>query len=255
MASDDRNELDDEPHYIYVDYLPSSGWVLTIMSRLLNSANPQLRKTFEQWSETPLKELGIAITTRMHMLGLCVRRLNARVAALREEIAADPSQLDAALSDGYVFRLKDKNLAYELLLDMDSFLFEARSLYELIAKFLVALFDTLFGRTITGAELQSILADKGIDTRWITELRENRNVFVHQTAPWLAVQVDQTRTTFNPVLLKTAATTFDNPDDRVEYDALRAIYDGFVNSITQLHLFIMEQIRAFEAKTEPTARA
>lgn len=29
MASDDQNELDNTPRYIHVDYLPSSGWVLT----------------------------------------------------------------------------------------------------------------------------------------------------------------------------------------------------------------------------------
>ncbi len=253
MASD-QDSPDDAPQFIHINYLSTSGWVLTIMSRLLNSSDPQLRKAFEHWSETPLKELGIAITTRMHMLGLNVRRLNARVTKLREEIAADPSKLDASLSGGYVFPLKDNDLAYELLLDMDSFIFETRSLYEIVGKFLVALFDVLFSRKITEADLQSILAGKGIDTRWITELRENRKLFFHQTAPWLAVQVDQAKTVFNPVLLKNSTTTFDNTDDRVDYDTLRAIYDGFVNSITQLHLFIMEQIRMREAETAAKAR-
>jgi len=155
-----------------------------------------------------------------------------------------------AREPGHFFRLKDNNLAYELLLDMDSFIFKTRSLYELVGKFLVALFDTLFGRTITEAELQSILSDKDIDTRWITGLRENRILFFRQTAPWLAVQVDHTKTAFNPVLLKTAAKTFHKAAERVDYDALRAIYEGFVNSITELHLFIMEQIRALEAQTD-----
>jgi hypothetical protein len=53
--------------------------VLTIMSRLLDSPNPQLRKAFEDWSDTPLLELGFAITTRMQMLGFSIRRLNRRV--------------------------------------------------------------------------------------------------------------------------------------------------------------------------------
>ena len=92
MASD-QDSPGDAPQFIHINYLPSSGWVLTIMSRLLNSSDPQLRKAFEHWSETPLKELGIAITTRMHMLGLSACRLNARVAKLREEIAAAPSKL------------------------------------------------------------------------------------------------------------------------------------------------------------------
>jgi hypothetical protein len=67
------------------------------------------------------------------------------------------------------------------------------------------------------------------------------------------VQVDRAKTAFNPVLLKTAATTLDNPGDRVDYDTLHAIYDGFVNSITQPHLFIMEHIRTLEAETASQA--
>jgi hypothetical protein len=50
-----------------------NGWVLTIMTRLLNSPDPQLRKALEAWSDTPLMELGFAITTRMHILGLCIQ--------------------------------------------------------------------------------------------------------------------------------------------------------------------------------------
>ena len=56
------------------------------------------------------------------------------------------------------------------------------------------------------------------------------------------------------MLLKNSTATFDNTDDRVDYDTLHAIYDGFVNSITQLHLFIMEQIRMLEAETAAKAR-
>jgi hypothetical protein len=78
--------------YLHINYVPETGWVLSIMSRLLNSENPQMRKAFDQWSDTPLKELGVAITTRMHMLGGCVRRLNARVAELRAEITSDIPQ-------------------------------------------------------------------------------------------------------------------------------------------------------------------
>ena len=60
--------------HLHINYVPENGWVLTIMTRLLNSPDPQLHKAFEDWSDTPLMEMGFAITTRMHMLGLCIRR-------------------------------------------------------------------------------------------------------------------------------------------------------------------------------------
>ncbi len=83
------------------------------------------------------------------MLGRCLRRLNARVTELRLELSSDFPQLDACLSKGYAFPFQNKELSYELLLVMDSFIFETRSLYEIMGRFLVALFRVLFDRTLT----------------------------------------------------------------------------------------------------------
>jgi hypothetical protein len=233
--------------HLHISYVPENGWVLTIMTRLLNSPDPQLRKAFEDWSDTPLMELGFAITTRMHMLGLSIRRLNRRVSALRDELNANPTQLEWCLAKGGAFTPKDKELPYELLLDMDSFIFETRSLYEIMGKFLVQLFRALFGKTVTEADLQAILSANNIDTRWIAELRENRKLFFHQTAPWVAVRVEGEEMQFDPVLLKRNVQTFDDPDSFVEFARLREIYDGFVASATELHRFVLEQIRLRES--------
>jgi hypothetical protein len=234
--------------HLHIDYVPENGWVLTIMSRLLYSPDAELRKAFERWSDTPLMELGFAITTRMHMLGLCIRRLNKRVAQLRDELKSDMPKVEDALARQGAFTPRDKDLPYELLLDMDSFVFETRSLYEILGKFLVELFRTLFGRAVTETDLQSILSGNNIDTRWIAELRENRKLFFHETAPWVAVEVKCETMNFDPVLLKRQVITFDDPDSFVSFAQLRDIYDGFVGSVTELHRFIMEQIRLHESK-------
>lgn len=55
--------------YLHVEYSPETGWVLQIMSRLLKSTDPQLREAFDKWSDTPLKELGLAISTRIQYVG------------------------------------------------------------------------------------------------------------------------------------------------------------------------------------------
>ena len=219
------------------------------MSRLLNSPDPQLRKAFEGWSDTPLMELGFAITTRIHMLGLCIRHLNDQVSSLRDELSGDLPQVEWSLAKGGAFTLKDKELPYEQLLEMDSFIFETRSLYEIMGKFLVQLFRALFGKALTEADLQAILSANNIDTRWIADLRENRKLFFHQTAPWVAVRVEGEEMKFDPVLLKRNVQTFDDPDSFVEFARLREIYDGFVASATELHRFVIEQIRLHESAT------
>jgi hypothetical protein len=143
--------------------------------------------------------------------------------------------------------LKDNEPPYELLLDMDSFIFETRSLYEIMGKFLVTLFAVLFDRKMTEPELQIVLSGNDIDTRWITVLRENRKLFFHETAPWLGVQVKREKMSFDPILLKRNTATFDDPDDFVSFASLREIYEGFVSSATMLHQFVMDQIRLHES--------
>lgn len=240
----------EKPTYVHMEYIPASGWVLSIMSRLLSSNSSQMREAFDRWSETPLRELGFAITTRMHILARCILRLNASVARLREEFNSDFPQVEACLAEGYAFHPRDGELPYELLLDMDSFIFESRSLYEIVGKFLVALFAALFDRKITESELREILAAKGIDTRWISELRESRKLFFHETAPWIAVKVQQDGMKVEPVLLKRHMTTFEDPNDLIDFSALREIYEGFVASLTALHQFVMEQIRQHESEAD-----
>jgi hypothetical protein len=232
--------------YLHINYKPSGGWVLSIMARLLNSPDKRLRSAFDEWSETPLKELGFAITTRMYMLGRCIQRLNVSIDELRKELTADPSQLNSCLANRYAFMLRDDDLAYELLLEMDSFLFESRSLYEVMGKFLRTLFHVLFARTVSEAELLSILSTAGIGLEWVEELRENRKFFFHETAPWLAVKRENG--VFNPVLLKRNTVTFDS-SDVIDFEILRNIYDGFIKSANELHRYTVEQIRLYEFKS------
>jgi hypothetical protein len=148
-----------------------------------------------------------------------------------------------------LFAPNDKELPYELLLDMDSFIFETRSLYEIMGKFLVHLFRALFGKPLAEDDVQTILSSANIDTRWIGELRENRKLFFHQTAPWIAVRVEGEEMKFDPVLLKRQVQTFDDPVSLVEFDRLREIYNGFVESVTELNRFMLEQIRLHEEAT------
>jgi hypothetical protein len=240
--------------YLHINYVPESGWVLTIMSRLLNSSEPRLRQAFDNWADTELKELGFAITTRMHMLGLCIRRLNSRVAELRQVIGEDDAQLQLCLEENYGFKLPNKDLPYELLLDMDSFIFETRSLYEIVGKFRCSLFQILFNRKITHDDLKSILSKAGIDTRWIDELRTARILFFHETAPWLALKFDVDLKQADPILLKRNVVSCKDPSDLIEFSTLRQIYDGFVNALSELHRFTLEQIRLAESESSTSTK-
>jgi hypothetical protein len=219
------------------------------MGRLAQSKSARLQQAFNDWSATPLREFGFAVTTRMQMLGLCIIRPNRRVAELRRVLENDEDQLQACLKKGYAFRLSDNSLAYEVLLDMDSFIFESRSLYEIVGAFLRSLLEIDFQQKITEKQLYSILSSKGIDTRWIDLLREARKLFFHETAPWLAIQFESSPKRFSPILLKKSVVKIKAPDF-ISFESLRDIYEGFVDSLTGLHEFVMDEIRRFEARPQ-----
>jgi hypothetical protein len=52
---------------------------------------------------------------------------------------------------------------------------------------------------------------------------------------------------FEPLLLKRDTTDFDS-HDLVNFATLREIYDGFVNSASELHRHTLEQIRIHESQ-------
>ncbi len=234
--------------YLHIDYTPQSGWVLSIMTVLQRSTNPVLRKTWDTWSDTPLKDFGFAITTRMAILAVCIRRLNESVARLRDEVKNDLPQVEACLKGGYVFRPRDSALVYQVLADMDAFIFETRSLYEILGKFLVTLFGALFGRKLTEDDILRLLKDNKINTDWIESLREARKLFFHETAPWLALRIGNDMQQIDPVLVKQHAAILQD-SMIVQFEELRSIYEGFVRATTELHRFLLEQIRLAESKT------
>lgn len=104
--------------------------------------------------------------------------------------STDPSVLQIAfLRDGAFVLPSDRRQPYRILLEVDTFIFEFRSMYENLGKFLVLFFDRILGRGITQAAIKSELAERGVDMRWAAELDQHRKVFFHQQAPWLAVRV------------------------------------------------------------------
>lgn len=61
--------------------------------------------------------------------------------------------------------------------------------------------------------------------------------------------MEQKNNRFDPVLLKRQTIKFDNPNDLIEFEILREIYQGFVDSLSELHRYVKEQIRLVEEKS------
>jgi hypothetical protein len=234
--------------YLHFNYDPRERWLRPILARLHQSSSTILRERLKAWGETPLRELGLAIATKLTMLPVVVARVNQQIQRLSEQL--DESRVEKCLNRGAAYLLREQSLPYEILVDVDSFLFESRSTYELVGRFLKEFFSHILARDVSEDELQALLKAEGIDTRWIQELRDNRILFFHTTAPWLANRIlSKAPLRFKLVLLKKVAKDSATPGDYLHFEQLQAIYHGFASSLEALQRWVIEQIEDFERKT------
>ena len=110
-------------------------------------------------------------------------------------------------------------MPYRLLVDLDSFLFELRSTYEIVGKFLGGFFGRVLGRKLQEAEVIAALEASGNDTK-----------------PFK----------YNLVVLKKNARDLSNAEDYVRLHEYRAILQGFEGSMEFLAGWLVDEIEKVE---------
>jgi len=202
------------------------------------------------WPEGPLRERGLALASKLIMLQRIALRINQQIQRLKEGLN-DESKLNNCIQQGYAYPLPDRFLPYEILVDIESLIFESRSVYEIIGHFLKNFFRHILEQHITEAEVIGTLKERGIDTQWIRVLRDFRVLFFHDTAPWPAVKiVSREPLKIELVILKKTVQRFDNPDDYIEFDEIRSIYEGLDTSLGVIYQWIIEKIEEFEEEPQ-----
>jgi hypothetical protein len=215
------------------------------MSRLQGSSSPTLKLRADQWAASGLGELAGAVATKEAMHQLIVERLNDRLARLADLLRLDSAGVEECRRSGYAYSLKDKTLAYDLLIDTDAFLFETLSTFEITRKFVVQFFSHIFGRQLTSETATNALTTRGADVRWIKMLKDERNIFIHETAPWPAVRIDEGGR-FELVLLKKNVLTLEDTDDYTALADYSGVYSGFINALRVIEAWLADEVAAFE---------
>jgi hypothetical protein len=236
--------------YFHVSYEPPDQWVRPIITRLRQSSSADLRQCAESWGASPLSELGIAVATKRAMLPLIVGRVDEALQLMIAEFNAKPDEVKWCLSRWFpkgAFRTRDRNLPYRLLIDIESFLFEFRSAYEIVGEFLREFFGRVLRSKLQETQVIAALEAGGNDTEWISLLRKERVVFFHDTAPWIVFEVkDNGPFKYHLVVLKRNARDLSNPEDYVRLHEYRAILLGFERSMEFLAGWLIEHIEKLE---------
>jgi len=236
---------------LHLDYEPPWGdWLRQIMTRLRNSPNAVLRERMNAWGQGPLADIGLALVTKVSVLGAINRRFDELMQRLSEALKDVPDrEIRELLRRGAVLTLPRPErdyLPYDVVASVDAFFYEFQSAYEILTKrFLRTFFAQILGEAVRGdAILRSACAREG-SVEWMESLRRHRNLFVHETAPWVALEVmSWSPRRFELAVLKKTVVT--DQEDMIRLGEMTAIYRGFEASFAPLQALIIERIEALE---------
>ncbi len=211
--------------WLHLRMLGGDPWILPIWA----AAHAAERTGKIQPLTNELRELGLHISTRLDILPRIVRRLNQEISELHKVAKGHrPEHVFTETKSGTVFRVDD-DLKYSILADIDAFLFEANSCWELMRK-LFQLVRAHVGSPIAGGrervtnEIRAALG--GASDRWIHLLDRHRNFVAHEGTLYLAVDVTHNGT-WELLVMKENVKVFTDPTEFFPYSELVEVARGF----------------------------
>lgn len=224
--------------WLHLEELGGNPWILGIWTAVNGPISvgkaPPLTKE--------LSELGVHVSTRLNILPRIITRLNRETAELLELAKAHQAKhVFTEGSEGIALRV-DNDLKYQLIADIDSFLFEVNACAELMQR-LFQLLRAHAGQPVADekltTELRSVLEKHGVNADWFRILDRNRNFVAHQGTPYLAIDITNDGA-YELLIMKENLAKFDEPTKFFRYAELPAIGRGFSGAKAALRQYLVE---------------
>lgn len=215
--------------WLHIEELSGDPWVLPIWS----SVNDAVQKGKINCLPTEVYEPGVYISTRLNILPRIVKRINAEVIDLFKLAERhEEGNVFTKTREGYVLRI-DNDLKYNIICDIDSLLFELNSVCELMSK----LFESLYyhaGKPLKKNEvnlkIKAIIENAKQDQSWFFELDGHRNFFIHNAAPYIAIDINNGTGNYELLIMKENLRSFEDSGKFIKLSELNKIVQGFINS-------------------------
>lgn len=204
----------------------------------------------------------VSIVTRGTLMATALKKIEAALSNMyhHPEILQLP---------GFVISPEVKTLQYELLLCLDSLVFEFRSYLDLIATFCHRVLDgiskgpstdfvvlssgqkiMLFNKShelIRHNYLLYLCDELNHPTEWYTLLNGDRNLFTHESAPYCAIEfsfVPPNEAEFEAIIMRRNITDFStaDPKDYFRVSEFQPIVDGMLKFAPAVQAYIISKI-------------
>ena len=168
-----------------------ANWTLQTRSRLAQLPSKRLKARLE-WSRfEEIGKLELTVASKIAMLRLVTDRVNLELKELVQELNERADAIALCTEHASVLPLRDPSAVWRLMVDVDSFILQSRSAYEIVGKFLKAFFVRVFGRQIDQREIRKAIEERGVDYAWVEILSKAGKEFFHNLAPaGIAITLD-----------------------------------------------------------------
>lgn len=171
-----------------IEEIGGDYWVMPIWNAIHASVNKGRMKKHPP----KLGELALYISTKLNMIPHVVNRINKGSLSIWDEVKKRDKNEDSWIDrEGYGLRI-DEEIKYNLLIDLDCLIFELTSCLELMRQFLYFIYKHT-NKKLNGQqkeqEFKKILSAGQRSNSWYDELTKHRNFFIHQGAPYHAIDL------------------------------------------------------------------
>lgn len=227
--------------WLHLEELGGDPWVLPILGAVNAAVKRNMCNELGEFE----RELSSYISIRLNIIDRIKYRIKKELQKLYNEVEESYNEEKNVFTPDNQDRAALKvnnNLKYCLIGDIENFLFEVDTCWDLMKQFSSKLYTHL-GKTLNKEKLiskiDSIHSREDKSTRWIKLLASHRNFMVHEGAAYLAIDISKpVRTNWELLILKYNIREFSDKKSFFPYSDLIEISNNFNISrdLLQKHL-------------------
>lgn len=182
---------------------------------------------------TEASPLAVHLSSRLNILPRIIQRVNAGTSLLLQEVKKHgPEHVFTKNHEGYGYRVDD-DLKYSLIADVDALFFELNSACELMTRLfslLHAHVGTIIPELELGITIAKVLSQGEYDAKWFVSLDRHRNFFMHEGAPYLAVDLSNEPEHLVLLVMKENVRMLSDPNSFITISEINLIVQGFLSA-------------------------
>ena len=198
-----------------------------------------------QKSQKDLSNLALYISTKLNMMPRIFKRINKQCNELWDITKEREKEDDYWNEHQGRALLIDDELKYNLIIDLDSLIFEIKSCLELMRQFLMGIYkltNSKVSHKQINNEFKNIILQDNMNATWYDDLEKHRIFFIHKGAPYIAIDLTKEDEYYNLIIMKENLKKFDNKKKYLLLSDLNIIVNGFLKARGALREHIIKHL-------------